>query len=135
MVSEKQRKQLMLKIPLPQCCYQNFPVIMKILMHLKLHFKILFLIILIYQTLKRFFYLHASVKGKARQMETTGDIYELLVKAREERYKNKRILIDTHIQNIMSYPKLKWESAKELYDLLDCLKKNLSALELLSYEH
>lgn len=56
------------------------------------------------------------------------------MKALSDRYENRRLLTDTHINNILHYPSITHESAKELRDLLDNVNKNLRALKLLKFE-
>ena len=83
---------------------------------------------------QKLFYLKSCLKGNAKSIETTDDTYDSLMKALTDRFENKRILIDTHINNIINYPNIIYESAKDLRYLLDNVNKNLRALKLLNYD-
>ena len=56
------------------------------------------------------------------------------MKALIERFDNKRVLIDAHINNIVNYPSMSLENAKNLLDLLDNVNKNIRSLKLLDFE-
>ena len=79
-------------------------------------------------------YLTASLQGKAKSIETEDDTYDSFFNALQQRYENRRVIIDTHIKNILRYPRMNNESAKELRDFVDNIKKNLRALKVLEYE-
>jgi len=83
---------------------------------------------------QKLYYLRAALKGDAKHIETAEDTYESLFKALENRFQNKRIMVDLHIRNIMDLPELKQESTKDLRNLLDVIIKNLRALKSLEYE-
>jgi len=49
------------------------------------------------------------LKGDAKYIETTEDTYESLLKALENRFQNKRMIVDSHIRNIIDLPEIKQE--------------------------
>ncbi|GFT86016.1 uncharacterized protein NPIL_238451 [Nephila pilipes] len=83
---------------------------------------------------QKLYYLRAALKGEAKDIETSDDTFQSLFKALDERYENKRLIIDNHVKNIINYDKLTQESAKDLRTFLDCITKNLRALKILNYE-
>jgi hypothetical protein len=54
-----------------------------------------------------------------------GVAWEILV----ERYENERLIINTHIDNIMKLPSLTPENASQLRHIVDTTKCNLEALK------
>ncbi|GFY26462.1 DUF1758 domain-containing protein [Trichonephila clavipes] len=83
---------------------------------------------------QKLYYLRASLKGEAKLLESTSDSFDSLLKALEDRYENKRQLIDSHVLEIINYEKIYSESAKELRALIDCINRNIRALKVLKYE-
>ncbi|GFT59565.1 DUF1758 domain-containing protein [Trichonephila clavipes] len=83
---------------------------------------------------QKLYYLRASLKGKAKLLESPSDSFDSLFKALEDRYENKRQLIDSHVLEIINYEKIYSESAKELRALMDCINRNIRALKVLKYE-
>ncbi|GBN29372.1 hypothetical protein AVEN_57692-1, partial [Araneus ventricosus] len=80
------------------------------------------------------YYLRSCLRNEAKSIETSEDNYQSLLKALEERFENKRIIVDTHIKNIINHEKIVHESAKDLRKLLDNIHKNLRALKVLKYD-
>ncbi|GBM66014.1 hypothetical protein AVEN_39181-1 [Araneus ventricosus] len=80
------------------------------------------------------YYLRSCLRKEAKSIETSEDNYQSLLKALEERFENKRIIVDTHIKNIINHEKIVHESAKDLRKLLDNIHKNLRALKVLKYD-
>ncbi|GFS58005.1 DUF1758 domain-containing protein [Trichonephila clavipes] len=72
--------------------------------------------------------------GEAKLLESPSDSFDSLCKALEDRYENKRQLIDSHVLEIVNYEKIYSESAKELRALIDCINRNIRALKVLKYE-
>ncbi|GFX67979.1 DUF1758 domain-containing protein [Trichonephila clavipes] len=72
--------------------------------------------------------------GEAKLLESPSDSFDSLFKALEDRYENKRQLIDSHVLEIINYEKIYSESAKELRALMDCINRNIRALKVLNYE-
>ncbi|GFV79313.1 integrase catalytic domain-containing protein [Trichonephila clavipes] len=83
---------------------------------------------------QKLYYLRASLKGEAKLLESPSDSFSSLFSALEDRYENKRQLIDSHVLEIINYEKIYSESAKELSDLMDCINRNIRALKVLKYE-
>ncbi|GFT62877.1 uncharacterized protein TNCV_1607021 [Trichonephila clavipes] len=83
---------------------------------------------------QKLYYLRASLKGEAKLLESPSDSFDTLFKALEDRYENKRQLIDSHVLEIINYEKIYSESAKELRALMDCINRNIRALKVLKYE-
>ncbi|GFW97505.1 integrase catalytic domain-containing protein [Trichonephila clavipes] len=74
---------------------------------------------------QKLYYLRASLKGEAKLLESPSDSFDSLFKALEDRYENKRQLIDSHVLEIIYYEKNYSESAKELRALMDCINRNI----------
>ncbi|GFU44783.1 uncharacterized protein TNCV_3150771 [Trichonephila clavipes] len=83
---------------------------------------------------QKLYYLRASLKGEAKLLESPSDSFDSLFSALEDRYENKRQLIDSHVLEIINYEKIYSESAKELRALMDCINRNIRALKVLKYE-
>lgn len=83
---------------------------------------------------EKLYYLKASLKGEAKAIEASDDTYESLFKALESRFENKRIIVDTHIKNIMNLSPVKSESFKDLRAFLDDINRNLRTLKSLNYQ-
>ncbi|GBM12575.1 hypothetical protein AVEN_78349-1 [Araneus ventricosus] len=83
---------------------------------------------------QKLFYLRASLKGEAKQLESTEDTFNSLFDALKERFENQRLLIDFHVLSILHYDKIQQESARELRSLIDCIKKNIRGLKVQNYE-
>ncbi|GFS70880.1 DUF1758 domain-containing protein [Trichonephila clavipes] len=83
---------------------------------------------------QKLYYLRASLKGEAKLLESPSDSFDSLFKALEDRYENKRQLIDSHVLEIINYEKIYSESAKELRALMNCINRNIRALKVLKYE-
>ncbi|GBM56959.1 hypothetical protein AVEN_224871-1 [Araneus ventricosus] len=66
-------------------------------------------------------YLRGSFKGEAEIIETADDDFSSLFKALEQRYENKRVIVDCHIKNILNLQVMKLESSEDLRILLDKL--------------
>ncbi|GFT35559.1 integrase catalytic domain-containing protein [Trichonephila clavipes] len=77
---------------------------------------------------QKLYYLRASLKGEAKLLESPRDTFDSLFSALEDRYENKRQLIDSHVLEIINYEKVYSESAKELRALMDCMNRNIRAL-------
>lgn len=82
---------------------------------------------------EKLFYLRGSLREQAKIIQTSDDTYSSLFKALEQRYENKRIIVDCHIKGILNMQAIKHESAKDLQILLDNVKKNLRALKVLDF--
>ncbi|GFV99649.1 DUF1758 domain-containing protein [Trichonephila clavipes] len=54
---------------------------------------------------QKLYYLRASLKGETKLLESPSDSFDSLFKALEDRYENKRQLIDSHVLEITNYEK------------------------------
>ncbi|GBM47821.1 hypothetical protein AVEN_260091-1 [Araneus ventricosus] len=78
---------------------------------------------------QKLFYLKAALRGEAKLIETSDDTFESLFSALEERFENKRAVVDIHIQNMLKIEKLNFESPKGLRNITDTRNKSLRALK------
>ncbi|GBM15293.1 hypothetical protein AVEN_210925-1 [Araneus ventricosus] len=83
---------------------------------------------------QKLYYLKSSLTGEAKLIQTTDDTYKSLLKALEDRYENKRAVVDSQILSLINLEKLNYESAEDLRKLLDTVKKNLRTLKTLEYD-
>jgi hypothetical protein len=83
----------------------------------------------------KFHYLRNSLQGSAslviRSIDFSASGYELAWKTLCERYDNKNILINNHLNAIVSVNPIQKESFKALRYLIDTVTKNLSSLDAL----
>ncbi|GFQ72497.1 uncharacterized protein TNCT_689651 [Trichonephila clavata] len=82
----------------------------------------------------KLFYLRSALKGEARTIETSEDTFESLMTVLIKRYENKRVIINSHIINILNFEKFCIESSKGLRNLIDVINKNLRGLKLMDLE-
>ena len=86
--------------------------------------------------IQKFHYLSSTIKGDARkviQHITASEqgfrvAWEILV----DRYENERLIINTHIDNIMKLPSLASENTIQLRQIVDTAKCNLEALKAMN---
>ncbi|GFR33926.1 DUF1758 domain-containing protein [Trichonephila clavata] len=83
---------------------------------------------------QKLFYLRSALKGEARTIETSEDTFDSLMTVLIKRYENKRVIINSHIMNILNFEKLCIESSKGLRNLIDVINKNLRGLKLMDLE-
>ncbi|GBM60740.1 hypothetical protein AVEN_147991-1 [Araneus ventricosus] len=79
---------------------------------------------------QKLFYLKAVLCGEAKLIETSDDTFESLFSALEERFENKRAVVDIHIQNMLKIEKLNFESFKCLRNITDTIHNSLRALNV-----
>ncbi|GFU58326.1 integrase catalytic domain-containing protein [Trichonephila clavipes] len=84
---------------------------------------------------QKLYYLKAPLQGDAKLLEAVDDSFESLITALKTRFKNKRLLTETHINAILEIEKLTSESARDIRTMTDILSKNIRALKLLGFEH
>jgi hypothetical protein len=83
--------------------------------------------------IQKFHYLLSAINGDAKRViqhkpvseEGFRVAWEILV----ERYENERLIINTHIDNIMKLPSLTFENASQLHQIVDTTKCNLEAIK------
>lgn len=83
---------------------------------------------------QRLYYLRAALQGQAKLLENPEDTFKSLFTALENRFENKRIIVNIHIKAILEFEKITHESAKELSNLVDTINKNMRALNTLGFE-
>ncbi|GFV22906.1 uncharacterized protein TNCV_2671961 [Trichonephila clavipes] len=82
---------------------------------------------------QKLFNLKAPLQGDAKLLEAVDDSFESLITALKTRFKNKRLLTETHINAILEIEKLTSESARDIGTMTDILSKNIRALKLLGF--
>lgn len=65
----------------------------------------------------------------------TSDKFISLFNMLEQRYQNKRIIVNCHIKNILNLYVIKFESTKNFCNFLDNIKKNIRALNVLKFDN
>ncbi|GFQ82791.1 uncharacterized protein TNCT_582931 [Trichonephila clavata] len=82
-------------------------------------------------------YLQSSLIGIAKHVQPVDDTYDSLFLALEQRFENKRLIINKHINALLmlKYEKFRGDSNVELRNLVDTCTKHLRALKLLKIEH
>ncbi|CAL1290442.1 unnamed protein product [Larinioides sclopetarius] len=83
---------------------------------------------------EKLYYLRSSLTGVAKEVETEEDTFESLFKALKERFQNKKLIINAHVNTVINYEKIQYASAKDIRYLLDSTRKNLRALKVLEFE-
>lgn len=86
--------------------------------------------------IQKFHYLLAAINGEARKViqhipaseQGFRVAWEILV----DRYENERLIINTHIDNIMKLPSLVTENTTQLRQIVDTTKCNLEALKAMN---
>jgi len=86
--------------------------------------------------IQKFHYLLSAIKGDARKViqhipaseQGFRVAWEILV----DRYENERLIINTHIDNIMKLPSMTTENTNQLRQIVDTTKCNLEALRAMN---
>ncbi|GBM25188.1 hypothetical protein AVEN_184604-1 [Araneus ventricosus] len=78
-------------------------------------------------------YLNSSLTGPAKDLQSIDDTFDSLFKALTDRFENKRLLVELHINEILEAGKLTTESAKDLRNLTDNINKSIRGLKVLEY--
>ncbi|XP_048001463.1 uncharacterized protein LOC125238232 [Leguminivora glycinivorella] len=85
--------------------------------------------------INKFHYLRASLHGSAalviRSLDFKGDNYDAAWKLLCERYDNKQLLVNNHVQALFNVEQVHKESSVALRQIVDNTKKNLNALATL----
>ncbi|KAG8173880.1 hypothetical protein JTE90_007419 [Oedothorax gibbosus] len=79
-------------------------------------------------------YLRGALRDEAKGIQTLDDSYSSLFEALDNRYDNKRLVIDTHIKALLNFEPIKHDSEKDIRNFTDCIKRNLRALSVLKLE-
>lgn len=84
---------------------------------------------------QKFYYLQRSLKGEAAQVIEALDItdanYKIAWDLLKQRFEDKRLIVDKHIQSIYDLPEIKRESHAALRKFSDTIQKNVRALKSL----
>ncbi|GFW37027.1 integrase catalytic domain-containing protein [Trichonephila clavipes] len=83
---------------------------------------------------QKLYHLQSALKGHAKQLQTVNDSYSSLFEALEGRYENKRLIVNSHIAELLNPNKIKFESAFHLRSLIDSIQSHLRALKQLELE-
>ncbi|GFV74986.1 integrase catalytic domain-containing protein [Trichonephila clavipes] len=83
---------------------------------------------------QKLYYLQSALKDHAKQLQTVNDSYSSLFEALEGRYENKRLIVNSHIAELLNPNKIKFESACHLRSLIDSIQSHLRALKQLELE-
>ncbi|GFW41652.1 integrase catalytic domain-containing protein [Trichonephila clavipes] len=83
---------------------------------------------------QKLYYLQSALKSHAKQLQTVNDSYSSLFKALEGRCENKRLIVNSHIAELLNPNKIKFESAFHLRSLIDSIQSHLRALKQLELE-
>ncbi|GFY02362.1 uncharacterized protein TNCV_3502441 [Trichonephila clavipes] len=83
---------------------------------------------------QKLYYLQSALKCHAKQLQTVNDSYSSLFEALEGRYENKRLIVNSHIAELLNPNKIKFESAFHLRSLIDSIQSHLRALKQLELE-
>ncbi|XP_055633678.1 uncharacterized protein LOC129774015 [Toxorhynchites rutilus septentrionalis] len=86
----------------------------------------------------KLYHLEKCLIGDAKNVIDAATIrdgnYEHAWRLLKERYDNKRLIVDTHIQGIKNLPKMKKKSSKELRTLLDECTRHVEGLRFMEQE-
>ncbi|XP_054708500.1 uncharacterized protein LOC129218291 [Uloborus diversus] len=75
-------------------------------------------------------YLKGCLKGEAKRLESSQDTYDSLWSSLEDRYENKRAVIEHYVLKILTMSKIQ-DSPNQLMQLIDDTKCQIRALDLL----
>ncbi|KAJ8949755.1 hypothetical protein NQ318_005078 [Aromia moschata] len=85
--------------------------------------------------IEKFYYLRGCLKGEAEHvlqaLEASGENYKIAWDLLKERFENKRLIIDKHIQALFDITPISKESHISLRNLIDNYQKHLRALKQL----
>ncbi|KAL3266383.1 hypothetical protein HHI36_010560 [Cryptolaemus montrouzieri] len=84
---------------------------------------------------QKFHYIRSSLKGQASSiinaLEISEDNYKIALDLLNERYDNRRVIIQTHVKSLMELPNLLKEHASKLRKMLDNINMHIRALKSL----
>ncbi|GFQ65424.1 DUF1758 domain-containing protein [Trichonephila clavata] len=84
---------------------------------------------------KKLCYLKSALKNDASLIQSDQDSFESLIDALRNRYENKRALVDIHISEILSVPKVqRSENPAQLRFLIDTVRSHLRSLKNLKMD-
>ncbi|GBM44861.1 hypothetical protein AVEN_157089-1 [Araneus ventricosus] len=79
-------------------------------------------------------YLKSALKNDVALMQNDQDNFDFILKALENRYENKRALVDIHIVEILSINKLHNENPTQIKSLIDNVRNRMRSLKNLKLE-
>ncbi|GBN42500.1 hypothetical protein AVEN_53564-1, partial [Araneus ventricosus] len=81
---------------------------------------------------EKLYYLKSSLPGEAIVIQTNDYTYESLLKAREDRCQNRRVIFDSSLWSLINLEKLNYEAAEDLRKNLILLKiiKNIKNIRI-----
>ncbi|CAI6367665.1 unnamed protein product [Macrosiphum euphorbiae] len=89
------------------------------------------------QEVQKLFYLKAALSGDAAEVvkcfETSANNYQIAWECLNERFNNKRIMVQAHIKAIFDLEKITEESSEKLRQFVDKLFGHIKALEAIGY--
>ncbi|GFX05544.1 uncharacterized protein TNCV_3434481 [Trichonephila clavipes] len=74
-------------------------------------------------------YLKSALKNDASLIQSDQDTFESLMEALINRYENKRALVDIHVTEMLSVPKIQKENPVQLRLLIDTVRSHLRSLK------
>ncbi|GBM25444.1 hypothetical protein AVEN_231697-1, partial [Araneus ventricosus] len=83
---------------------------------------------------QKLMYLKSALRNEAALIQSDQDNFDTLLKALENRYENKRALIDIHIAGILSINKLHNENPTQIRSLIDTVRNRMRSLKNLKLE-
>ncbi|GBM57946.1 hypothetical protein AVEN_157354-1 [Araneus ventricosus] len=83
---------------------------------------------------QKLMYLKSALKNEAALIQSDQDNFDSLLKALENRYENKRALVDIHISGILSINKLHNENPTQIRSLIDTVRNHMRSLKNLKLE-
>ncbi|GFQ67378.1 integrase catalytic domain-containing protein [Trichonephila clavata] len=78
---------------------------------------------------QKLYYLKSTLTGISKDVITIDDSYTSLFECLKKRFENKKLIINSHFNEILSLEKFTHESAKNLRTLIDCCQKHLRGAE------
>ncbi|GFY44216.1 DUF1758 domain-containing protein [Trichonephila inaurata madagascariensis] len=79
-------------------------------------------------------YLKSALKNDVSLIQSDQDSFESLMEALINRYENKRALVDIHITEMLSVPKIQSENPVKLRFLIDTVHSHLRSLKNLKMD-
>ncbi|GBN58716.1 hypothetical protein AVEN_48752-1 [Araneus ventricosus] len=83
---------------------------------------------------QKLMFLKSALKNEAALIQSDQDNFDAILKALENRYENKRALVDIHIAGILSINKLHNENPTQIRSLIDTVRNHMRFLKNLKLE-
>ena len=78
--------------------------------------------------------MQSSLEGHAKQILSVDDTYESLYDVHNNRFENKRLIVNSHIKSLLTLDSIPFESAEKLRMLIDSVLKHVRALKVMKFE-